>query len=164
MDKVVTLWEELLLLYFTTSMIIFDVLNVMELVNHKGEITFSEFRNLESKLLQVEINIKDHKKTYEQLLNIYESIKKDLDYYSFFYNPTVIISEVNNKNLGHKWVGRVRIPSEMLVNTKAEGQKSYLQFTICEGKKYSKKTDEGLQIEAVEAAKEKIRVKFSKKE
>lgn len=135
----------------------------MDLINHKGEITSLEFEDLNSKLLQVELAIRDHKKSYEELLKVYDNIKKDIDYYSFFFNPTVIISEVNNKNLGHKWIGRVRIPAEMLVNTKAQGQQSYLYVTICEGKKYSNKTDEGLQIEAVEAAKEKIRAKFSKK-
>lgn len=135
----------------------------MDLINHKGEITFSEFEDLKNKLLQVEVAIRDHKKSYEELLKVYDSIKKDIEYYSFFYNPTVIISEVNNKNLGHKWIGRVRIPAEMLVNTKAEGKQSYLYVTICEGKKYINKDDEGLQFEAVEAAKEKIRTKFSKK-
>ena len=142
---------------------IFDVLNVMDLINHKGEITFSEFEDLKNKLLQVELAIREHKLSYEKLLLSYESVKRDIEYYSFFYNPTVIISEVNNKNLGHKWTGRVRIPAEMLVNTKAEGKQAYLYVTICEGKKYINKDDEGLQLEAVEAAKEKIRTKFSKK-
>lgn len=151
------------MLHFTTCMRIFDGINVMDLINHKDEITFSEFETLKDKMLQVESSIRDHKKSYEELLKVYDSIKKEIEYYSFFHNPTVIISEVNNKNLGHKWIGRVRIPAEMLVNTKVDRQPSYLYVTICDGKKYSNKLDKGLQFEAIEAAKEKIRIKFSKK-
>lgn len=131
----------------------------MVLVSSKKEISKVEYEKLADNLLRIESEMFEVRMKYEELRKEQEKLNSDIEYYKLYHDPDVIISMVNNKNLGHKWVGRVRIPSQLILDPKLSEKRNYLTFNICEGSKYKDKEDESLLKQAKEMAIEKIKSK-----
>ena len=131
----------------------------MAVIISKKEISKVEFEHLSIRLKELEKMMYEARMLYEDLRVKQDTIKKEIDYYKLFHAPEVIISEVNNKNLGHKWVGRVRIPSEFILEQELADKRNYLTFNICEGSKYKDKNDPNLIKQAKDMAIEKVKSK-----
>ncbi len=131
--------------------------------NTKRELSEDEFLHLKIMVREAEERLNQVRDLYHRLLSEYEDVVKDYQLQSFFHEPEVIISEVNNKNTGHKWTGRVRIPKELILDPKKLDQRVYLMFNICEGGKFESKDDDVLLEMAKVKAKEKIIEKTLKK-
>lgn len=131
--------------------------------NTQRELSEDEFLHLKIMLREAEERLSQVRDLYHGLLAEYEAISKDYQLQSFFHEPEVIISEVNNKNTGHKWTGRVRIPKELILDPKKLDQRVYLMFNICDGDKFKSKENNLLLEMAKEKAKEKIIEKTLKK-
>ena len=131
--------------------------------NSINEISEDEYIKLKLKFRETEHRLDQVRELYNQLLDEFESVSKDYHLQSFFHDPSVIISEVNNKNSGHRWTGRVRIPKELILDPKKVDQRVYLMFNICDGNMFKSKDDNLLLEMAKERAKEKIKEKTFKK-
>lgn len=131
----------------------------MKIRNSINEISEDEYLKLKLKYKETEHRLDQVRELYNRLLGEFESVSKDYQLHSFFHDPVVIISEVNNKNTGHKWTGRVRIPKELILDPTKVDQRIYLMFNICEGSKFKSKEDNLLIDLAKEKAKEKIKEK-----
>ena len=134
----------------------------MEIFNFRPNITQQEFNQMLIDLTKLDSQLIEARKTYLEIVKLMEKNKEDIEYYSFFFSPSVIISEVKNQKVGHKWIGRVRVPESMLLE-EFKGKRPYLFFTICDGSKFNSKDDPNLLALAQEMAIEKIKSKVIQK-
>lgn len=111
----------------------------------------SEYEGLLDNLKKIENEMFELRTKYQELKSKYDEVNKEIFYSKMFHDPDVIISEVNNKNLGHKWVGRVRIPTEFMPKVDLTNKSYYMSFTICDGSLFKDKKDP----ELIKLAKEK---------
>ena len=116
----------------------------------------SEYEGLSDNLKKMENDLYELRTKYHELKSKYDEMNKMASYNKLFYDPEVIISEVNNKNSGHKWTGRVRIPSEFMSNIDLTDKRYYMSFNICDGSLFNDKNDPELQKLAKEKAIENL--------
>lgn len=112
----------------------------------------SEYEGLSDNLKKIENDMYELRTKYHELKSQYDEMNKVASYSKLFHDPDVIITEVNNKNLGHKWVGRVRIPSEFMSRMDDNDKRHYMTFNICNGSLFKDKNDPELQKLAKEKA------------
>lgn len=81
---------------------------------------------------------------------------------SFFHDPEVVISLYKNKNKPNQWLGRVRVPNELLPYFNiTDGRRYYISFFICDVEQFPDRHDLELKKLAWESAKNKIKQRFS---
>jgi hypothetical protein len=120
------------------------------MVKHR-ELSKSEYEGLSDNLKKIDSEMFELSAKYQELKSKYDEVNKEIVYYKMFHDPDVIISEVNNKNLGHKWVGRVLIPSKFMSRMDLTNKRHYMSFNICDGSLFKDKKDP----ELIKLAKEK---------
>lgn len=96
----------------------------------------------------------------EKLQAEISSTHKALRTQMIFHEPSVILGILKNKN-GDKWLGRVRIPDELLPYFSGpKGDRYYVSFTVCNAAEFADKEDPQLKKLAVEVAKKTLRKRF----
>lgn len=80
---------------------------------------------------------------------------------SFFHDPEVVISLYKNKKKPDQWLGRVRVPDEILPYFRiADGRRFYISFFICDVAQFPDRHDLEMQKLAKESAKNKLKKRF----
>ncbi len=105
----------------------------------------------------------------QELQNQLTAIQKELaesetffETQSFFHDPEIVISLYKNKKKPDQWLGRVRVPDEILPYFKiTDGKRFYISFFICDVAQFPNRHDLELQKLAKESAKNKIKKRFS---
>lgn len=136
----------------------------MEFISHKKQLNELEYAKLLENRKNAEQEVLITKKMYEEAMKKYEQMNEEVDYHSLWHMPKVTISQVNNEHLGHKWVGRVKIPVSILANPDRYAKRPYLFFNICEASEFKDKDDPKLIAKATEIAKQKIKSRTISKE
>jgi hypothetical protein len=100
----------------------------------------------------------------EDLLREYFDLKEQIRDWDAFFCPNISISEVNNPNMGHIYMGKVRIPAFFARNVKGKLDREkttphVLTFVVC---KYAEFPGPDFEKERKEIAMEKAMVRLSK--
>jgi hypothetical protein len=100
-----------------------------------------------------------------QLTAIQEKLAESETFFetqSFFHDPEVVISLYKNKKKPDQWLGRVRVPDEILPYFKInDGKRFYISFFICDVAQFPDRHDLELHNLAKQSAKNKIKQRFS---
>ncbi|MFN4915057.1 MAG: hypothetical protein ACK5FT_07040, partial [Sphingomonadales bacterium] len=136
----------------------------MELISHKKQLSEEEYLLLLEKRKTAEIKLIHLKEMYEEAMKEYEQTNEEVEYHTLWHNPKVTISQVNNENVGHKWVGRVKIPVSILANPERYSKRPYIFFNIAYADEFKDKDDPKLLELAADRAKHIIKMRTISKE
>jgi len=72
-----------------------------------------------------------------EIINRYFELTRQIHDWDSIYSPNISISEVNNDNMGHMYMGKIRIPKYFAENLGRLGAKSgVLTFAVCKYEDY----------------------------
>ena len=114
----------------------------------------SEFNRLKQRRQELQ----NHLSVIQQELSESETF---FETQSFFHDPEVVISLYKNKKKPHQWLGRVRVPDEILPYFSiTDGRRFYVSFFICDVSQFPDRHAPELQKLAKESAKNKLNKRF----
>jgi len=97
----------------------------MTYLRNDSEMTYNEYLCKTAELVDI---IQESEELLEHYFNLLSRIRT----WNPFFNPKITITEVNNDNMGHIYLGKIRVPmnfSKMDVNGKLEAK--VLTFVVC---------------------------------
>ena len=114
---------------------------------NQGPVSKDEYIALKAKREELSSQI-------ESLLTSLKSSESRFDLLDAIYNPKINIVEVNNKSMGHRYIGRFRIPD-------IEGKRQRFTVSVANADDFSNKNDPRLLELAKEKAIEMLKRKYS---
>lgn len=115
----------------------------------------SEYQSLKSKRQELKNQLTVIEKELGETKSFFET-------QSFFHDPEVVISIYRNKKKSDQWLGRVRVPDNVLPYFNiTDGRRFYISFVICDVSVISNRNNTELEKLAKEAARNKLKQRLS---